>query len=43
MALNDALPAIAIDPERYTVTIDGERIVPQPAVVLPLAQRYFLF
>ena len=42
MALNDALPKIAIDPERYTVTIDGERIVPQPAAVLPLAQRYFL-
>ncbi|HVD94086.1 MAG TPA: urease subunit alpha, partial [Vicinamibacterales bacterium] len=43
MALNDALPAIAIDPERYTVTIDGERIAPRPAAVLPLAQRYFLF
>jgi urease subunit alpha len=43
MALNDALPKIAIDPERYTVTIDGERIVPQPAALLPLAQRYFLF
>jgi urease subunit alpha len=43
MALNDALPKIAIDPERYTVTIDGERIAPKPAVVLPLAQRYFLF
>jgi urease subunit alpha len=43
MALNDALPKIEIDPERYTVTVDGERIAPQPAVVLPLAQRYFLF
>jgi urease subunit alpha len=43
MALNDALPKIAIDPERYTVTIDGERITPRPAAVLPLAQRYFLF
>ena len=43
MALNDALPKIAIDPERYTVTIDGERIAPRPAAVLPLAQRYFLF
>ena len=43
MALNDALPKIAIDPERYTVTIDGERIEPQPAAMLPLAQRYFLF
>ena len=31
MVLNDALPAIEIDPERYTVTIDGERIGPTPA------------
>jgi urease subunit alpha len=43
MILNDALPSIAIDAERYTVTIDGERIEPQPAASLPLAQRYFLF
>jgi urease subunit alpha len=43
MVLNDALPSIAIDAERYTVTIDGERIEPRPAVSLPLAQRYFLF
>jgi len=43
MVLNDALPAIAIDPERYTVTIDGEQIRPTPAATLPLAQRYFLF
>jgi urease subunit alpha len=43
MAHNDALPKIEIDPERYTVTVDGERIVPRPAAVLPLAQRYFLF
>ena len=43
MVLNDARPRIDIDPERYTVTIDGERIVPSPAAVLPLAQRYFLF
>jgi len=43
MALNDALPAIAIDPERYVVTIDGERVEPHPAARVPLAQRYFLF
>jgi urease subunit alpha len=43
MALNDTLPSIEIDPDRYTVTIDGERIVPKPASLLPLAQRYFLF
>ncbi len=43
MVLNDSLPSIDIDPERYTVTIDGERIEPRPATSLPLAQRYFLF
>ena len=43
MALNDALPSLSIDPERYVVTIDGERIEPRPAARLPLAQRYFLF
>ncbi|HEU4935044.1 MAG TPA: urease subunit alpha [Vicinamibacterales bacterium] len=43
MVLNDAMPSIDIDPERYTVTIDGERIEPRPATSLPLAQRYFLF
>jgi urease subunit alpha len=43
MALNDAMPAIAIDPERYTVTIDGSPVTPAPASRLPLAQRYFLF
>jgi urease subunit alpha len=43
MALNDALPRIEVDPESYTVTIDGEKIVPRGASVLPLAQRYFLF
>ena len=43
MVLNDALPSIEIDAERYTVTIDGERIEPRAATSLPLAQRYFLF
>jgi urease subunit alpha len=43
MVLNDTLPSIDIDAERYTVTVDGERIVPRPAATLPLAQRYFLF
>ena len=43
MALNAALPVIAIDPERYVVTIDGERIEPHAAARVPLAQRYFLF
>jgi len=43
MAMNDTLPSIEIDAERYTVTIDGERIEPKAATRLPLAQRYFLF
>jgi urease subunit alpha len=43
MKLNDAMPRIAVDPERYTVTADGEALTSVPASVLPLAQRYFLF
>ena len=43
MALNDAMPKIEIDPEKYTVTIDGEPVVPNAAKTLPLSQRYFLF
>ena len=43
MVLNNAVPNIEVDSERYTVTIDGERIVPTAAASLPLAQRYFLF
>jgi urease subunit alpha len=43
MVLNDALPNIQIDPDRYVVTIDGERVVSEAATELPLAQRYFLF
>jgi len=43
MVNNDALPAIAVDPETFVVTIDGEAITAQPATELPLAQRYSLF
>lgn len=43
MKLNDATPAIRVDPETYTVTADGEALRSLPASVLPLAQRYFLF
>lgn len=43
MVLNDALPQIEIDPETYTVTADGEILTCEPAQVLPMAQRYFLF
>ena len=40
---NDARPDIAVDPDTFTVTIDGEEVVPEPATELPMAQRYFLF
>ena len=43
MKLNDALPVIHVDPETYIVTADGEALHCEPARVLPLAQRYFLF
>ena len=43
MVLNDYLPDIEIDPETYTVTADGEVLTCEPAVKLPMAQRYFLF
>jgi urease subunit alpha len=43
MVLNDALPMIEIDPETYTVKADGVVLTCEPAKVLPMAQRYFLF
>ena len=43
MILNDATPEIQIDPETYEVRADGELLVCEPAEVLPMAQRYFLF
>jgi urease subunit alpha len=43
MPLNDALPDIEVDPDTFTVRIDGEVWQEDPAVELPMAQRYFLF
>ncbi len=43
LPLNDALPSITVDPDSFTVTIDGEAIAEEPAETLPMAQRYFLF
>ncbi len=40
---NDALPRIDVDPETYEVRADGELLTCEPASVLPMAQRYFLF
>lgn len=43
MKLNDALLEIEVDPETYEVRADGELLTCEPATVLPMAQRYFLF
>jgi urease subunit alpha len=43
MVLNDATPHMEVDPETYEVRADGELLTCEPATVLPMAQRYFLF
>jgi urease subunit alpha len=43
MVHNDYLPQMSVDPETYEVRADGELLVCEPAKVLPMAQRYFLF
>jgi len=43
LVLNDALPKIEVNPDSYEVRADGELMTSEPATVLPLAQRYFLF
>ncbi|HEX5201073.1 MAG TPA: urease subunit alpha [Actinoplanes sp.] len=43
LPLNDALPRIEVEPDTFTVRIDGEVIEPEPVTELPMAQRYFLF
>ncbi|ADP83884.1 urease subunit alpha [Pseudofrankia inefficax] len=40
---NTATPDIRVDPDTFTVTIDGDAIEPAPVRELPMAQRYFLF
>jgi urease subunit alpha len=43
MVHNDATPKIDVDPETYEVRANGELLTCDPADILPLAQRYFLF
>jgi len=43
LVFNDATPKIEVDPETYTVKADGKVLTCEPATVVPLAQRYFLF
>ncbi|AYE96033.1 urease subunit alpha [Mycobacterium paragordonae] len=43
LPLNDAMPRIEVEPDTFTVRIDGEVWQPEPPAELPMAQRYFLF
>ncbi|OZI19534.1 urease subunit alpha [Bordetella genomosp. 9] len=43
MVHNDWQPHIEVDPETYRVLADGQELICEPARVLPMAQRYFLF
>ncbi len=43
MKLNDYQPTIEVSPETYEVRADGQLLTCEPATVLPMAQRYFLF
>lgn len=43
MKLNAYCPRIEVDPQNYLVRADGQLLVCEPAAVLPMAQRYFLF
>ncbi|MFY1693470.1 urease subunit alpha [Plantactinospora sp. WMMB782] len=40
---NDALPRIEVEPDTFTVRIDGDVVEAEPVTELPMAQRYFLF
>ncbi|MFE0043783.1 urease subunit alpha [Streptomyces albireticuli] len=43
MRNNDARPRVEVDPDTFTVTVDGDPVDPHPVAELPMAQRYFLF
>jgi urease subunit alpha len=43
MVHNSALPQIDVNPQTYEVRADGQLLTCEPAKILPLAQKYFLF
>jgi urease subunit alpha len=43
LKLNDATPKIEVDPETFYVRADGKLLTCEPAITLPMTQRYFLF
>jgi urease subunit alpha len=43
MVRNSAMPHLEVDPETFEVVADGEVLTCEPAIPVPLAQKYFLF
>jgi urease subunit alpha len=43
LPLNGATPRMEVNPQTYEVRADGQLLTCEPAKVLPMAQRYFLF
>jgi urease subunit alpha len=43
MVHNNATPVVEVDPETYEVRDDGVHLTCEPATILPMAQRYFLY
>jgi urease subunit alpha len=43
LILNDKTPKIDVDPQTYEVRVDGQLVTCEPAEIVPMAQRYFLF
>jgi urease subunit alpha len=43
MILNSSVPHMEVDPETYEVRADGRLLTCEPAKVLPMAQRYFIY
>ncbi len=43
MKLNDYCPNIEVNPETYEVRVNGDVITCEPATILPMAQRYFMY
>jgi len=43
MMLNSAIPRMEVNPETYEVRADGRLLTCEPAKVLPMAQRYFMY
>jgi urease subunit alpha len=43
MVHNHSMPNIEVNPETYEVKVDGQVVTCEPAIRLPMAQRYYMF